>query len=210
QQEEVDPEDAADFEREFSRMMAESMESRKFERKPQFDVPIPVAAKNRGHPPKHEEEPKEASEAKEAPEDGPGKMAFSLLTKKGKGQQVSGKRRGSPRLYYIPVLTILVSPKTRTVELPSDSGFAVAMRNQQQAEREEQQRIKNLVLNYEIRESEDQDGWEPSLRFVKVMDANGLTDGVDRPANFHYNRKAGPKDRGGQRVRKLQLSDVEW
>lgn len=32
------------------------------------------------------------------------------------------------------------------------------MRNQQQAEREEQQRIKNLVLNYEIRESEDQDG----------------------------------------------------
>lgn len=48
--------------------------------------------------------------------------------------------------------------KTRTVELPSDSGFAVAMRNQQQAEREEQQRIKNLVLNYEIRESEDQDG----------------------------------------------------
>jgi len=31
------------------------------------------------------------------------------------------------------------------------------MRNQQQAEREEQQRIKNLVLNYEIRENEDQD-----------------------------------------------------
>ena len=48
------------------------------------------------------------------------------------------------------------------------------MRNQQQAEREEQQRIKNLVLNYEIRESEDQDGSEPPLRFVKVVDANGF------------------------------------
>jgi len=32
------------------------------------------------------------------------------------------------------------------------------MKNQQQAEREEQQRIKNLVLNYDLRESEDQDG----------------------------------------------------
>jgi regulator of nonsense transcripts 2 len=32
------------------------------------------------------------------------------------------------------------------------------MRNQQQAEREEQQRIKNLVLNYDLRENEDHDG----------------------------------------------------
>ncbi|ROT38700.1 hypothetical protein SODALDRAFT_333322, partial [Sodiomyces alkalinus F11] len=32
------------------------------------------------------------------------------------------------------------------------------MKNQQQAEKEEQQRIKNLVLNYEIRENEEQDG----------------------------------------------------
>lgn len=63
-------------------MMAESLESRKFERKPQFDVAIPVAAKNRSHIPKHEETPKETSEV------GSEKMAFSLLTKKGKGQQV--------------------------------------------------------------------------------------------------------------------------
>lgn len=32
------------------------------------------------------------------------------------------------------------------------------MRNQQQAEREEQQRIKNLVLNYDLRENDEQDG----------------------------------------------------
>lgn len=31
------------------------------------------------------------------------------------------------------------------------------MRNQQQAEREEQQRIKNLVLNLDLRENDDQD-----------------------------------------------------
>lgn len=32
------------------------------------------------------------------------------------------------------------------------------MKNQQQAEREEQQRIKNLVLNYDLQQNEDQDG----------------------------------------------------
>ena len=49
--------------------------------------------------------------------------------------------------------------QTRTVELPSDSSFAIAMRSQQEAEREEQQRIKNLVLNYErMEESNDSDG----------------------------------------------------
>lgn len=157
QQEQVDPEEAADFEREFSRMMAESLESRKFERKPQFDVPVPVMAKNRSQTPKHDEPPKQAADA------GPGKMAFSLLTKKGKAQQVGGKRGLFP-FYTEPQANLVVPPKTRTVELPSDSGFAVAMLNQQQAEREEQQRIKNLVLNYEIRENEEQEGRDSPLR----------------------------------------------
>jgi regulator of nonsense transcripts 2 len=44
------------------------------------------------------------------------------------------------------------------VELPSDSTFAIAMKNQQQAEREEQQRIKSLVLNYDLQQNEDQEG----------------------------------------------------
>lgn len=48
--------------------------------------------------------------------------------------------------------------QTRTLELPTDSTFAVAMRNQQAQEREEQQRIKNLVLNLDLRESDDPDG----------------------------------------------------
>jgi len=82
QAEEVDPEDAADFEREFSRMMAESLESRKFERKPQFDVPVPIRAKNRDLT-KLDEGTAVNSESTS------GTMAFSLLTKKGKGQQVS-------------------------------------------------------------------------------------------------------------------------
>ncbi|KAM6508986.1 mRNA decay protein, variant 2 [Fusarium solani] len=126
QEEEVDPEDEADFEREYAKLMAESLESRKFERKQLFDVPLPVRAKNRETPSSTE------GASSEAPPNHT--MAFSLLTKKGNRQQ------------------------TRTVELPSDSTFAIAMKNQQQAEREEQQRIKNLVLNYDLQQNEDPDG----------------------------------------------------
>lgn len=54
------------------------------------------------------------------------------------------------------MLTVVV--QTRTVELPSDSNFAIAMKNQQAAEREEQQRIKNLVLNLDLGENETEDG----------------------------------------------------
>lgn len=61
-------------------MLAESLESRKFERKPLFDVPLPVRPKNResstGAP--QDQEPSAPNH----------KMAFSLLTKKGNRQQV--------------------------------------------------------------------------------------------------------------------------
>ncbi|KAJ8115754.1 hypothetical protein ONZ43_g4597 [Nemania bipapillata] len=118
--EEFDPEAEAEFDREFAKMMSESLESRKFDRKPLFDVPLPLRSKAR--------DPLNTTDPEEQNRDGDGAstMAFSLLTKKGNRQQ------------------------TRNVVLPSDSTFAVAMKNQQQAEREEQQRIKNLVLNYDL------------------------------------------------------------
>jgi regulator of nonsense transcripts 2 len=75
QEEEVNPEDEAEFEREYAKMMAESIDSRKFDRKPLFDVPLPVRPKVR-----------EASEGL-AP-NAPSTMAFSLLTKRGNRQQV--------------------------------------------------------------------------------------------------------------------------
>ncbi|KAM0252391.1 hypothetical protein ACHAQJ_007723 [Trichoderma viride] len=160
QEEAVDPEDEAEFEREYAKMMAESLESRKFERKQLFDVPLPVRSRTR-----------EPSMSTGSGETGPsgqsGTMAFSLMTKRGNRQQ------------------------TRTVELPSDSTFAIAMKTQQQAEKEEQQRIKNLVLNYDLQQSDDQDGNE-------------------RPATFYHNRVEKPNKDRGQRVRKLQLSDVDW
>jgi regulator of nonsense transcripts 2 len=45
------------------------------------------------------------------------------------------------------------------------------MRTQQQAEREEQQRIKNLVLNYDLTDDQ-QDGEAPSFHYVKTSSNN--------------------------------------
>jgi regulator of nonsense transcripts 2 len=53
--------------------------------------------------------------------------------------------------------------------MPSDSAFAVAMRSQQQAERAEQQRIKNLVLNYDLT-NDQEDGDLPSFHYVQAPD----------------------------------------
>lgn len=165
QEEEIDPEEDADFEREFAKMMSESLESRKLDRRPVFDVALPVRSRPREATATNDQGDGDS----EAPAPAP-KMAFSVLTKKGNKQQ------------------------TRTLELPTDSHFAVAMRSQQQAEREEQQRIKNLVLNYDLRENDGEEGSD------------------SRPITHHHNHrydKANNKN-PGQRVKKLQFEDFEW
>lgn len=93
-QEERDPEADAEFDRELAKMMAESLDSRKFERKPVFDVPLPMRRSGLSR------EPTMGSEAADVPSptQAPGTMAFSLLTKKGNRQQVREslfKSRGS-------------------------------------------------------------------------------------------------------------------
>jgi regulator of nonsense transcripts 2 len=83
QEEQLDPEEEAEFDRAFEKMMAESLDSRKFERKTLFDVPIPIRKIQRG--------PIEANddESVPAPVSEPNTMAFSLMTKKGNRQQAS-------------------------------------------------------------------------------------------------------------------------
>ncbi|KAJ5953382.1 hypothetical protein N7454_000278 [Penicillium verhagenii] len=171
QAEERDPEVEADFDREFEKMMAESMDSRRFERKAIFDIPLPMKR------PAREAMANEYLESPESPEPiaaipvPPKTMAFSLMTKKGNKQQ------------------------TRTIDMPSDSSFAVAMRTQQQADREEQQRIKNLVLNYEA--ANEPEPTETTIAFEKRIPASQRLEKTN----------AG---RSAFRSRKLQLSDVNW
>jgi hypothetical protein len=82
-EEEIDPEEEADFEREYAKMMTDSLEARKLERKPLVDIALPVRAKT-----------KEQSQPTDAIADTPSEqvsgqtMAFALLTKRGNRQQV--------------------------------------------------------------------------------------------------------------------------
>ncbi|KAK3988568.1 regulator of nonsense transcripts 2 [Cladorrhinum sp. PSN332] len=183
EEEEIDPEYEAEFEREYAKMMAESAgEVRKFERKPQFDIPLPVRPK-----------PRDITGSNDGPEAATsapaGTMAFSLLTKKGNRQQ------------------------TRTLELPSDSTFAVAMIEQRREAKEEQQRIKNLVLNYDLRESEDNDGEDDSTPLPYGTNIHTISTGHEKTNSYHHHNRPDPrsnKERPGQRVRKLQLNDLDW
>lgn len=86
------------------------------------------------------------------------------------------------------------------------------MKNQQQAEREEQQRIKNLVLNYDLRENEEQDGDTNTNPLIPNTNIHkSIKAGPEKTPSHHINRpeKQG-KERGGQRVRRLQMNDLDW
>lgn len=139
QEELRDPEADAEFDREFAKMLQESIDARKFERKPLFDVPLPIKRAGStlsmlSRESTFEAEPGNISDITISNSSRPtsmmspissGMMAFSLLTKKGNKQQ------------------------TKTVELPSNSSLAMAMKNTQEAERQEKLKIKELVMNYD-------------------------------------------------------------
>ena len=81
----MDPEAEADFDREFAKLMAESLDSRKFDRKPLFDVPLPMRRAQKDIPMAGDESPVEGTSTPP----NPNTMAFSLMTKKGNKQQVN-------------------------------------------------------------------------------------------------------------------------
>lgn len=97
------------------------------------------------------------------------------------------------------------------------------MKTQQQAEREEQQRIKNLVLNYDLRDdNEPNDGEFNTSSFScpknPLLEENPNAKGIMRKKKgpekrSHRDTRTADKsssNRSGFRSRKLQLSDVDW
>lgn len=86
-EEERDPEAEADFDREFEKMMAESMDSRKFERKAVFDIPLPMKRLAR-ETATNDAPADSSSESIPVEPVEPKTMAFSLMTKRGNKQQV--------------------------------------------------------------------------------------------------------------------------
>ncbi|KAL8712048.1 MAG: hypothetical protein Q9220_003744 [cf. Caloplaca sp. 1 TL-2023] len=217
QEEERDPEAEAEFDRELAKMMSESLDSRKFDRKPLFDVPLPMRRAQREVATAGDDSGNEGTSTPPHAK----VTAFSLMTKKGNRQQ------------------------TRTIEMPSDSQFAIALQSQKEAERAEQQRIKNLVLNYDLTDSgTDQAGTannlyldyfsHPNPNLTRISQeavahdslSEGLPGGEKQPpahqpqnASLHPSSMANGASirpaarsggRRGQQARKLQLSDVDW
>lgn len=84
EEEKLDPEAEAEFDREFAAMMAESLDSRKNERQTRFDVPLPVRKAQR----LATETMEESNVNGTAQEPSFNTMAFQLMTKKGNRQQV--------------------------------------------------------------------------------------------------------------------------
>ncbi len=84
QEEERDPEAEAEFDRELAKMMSESLDSRKFDRKPMFDVPLPMRKAPRETQNTADDSGNEGTTTPPAANT----MAFSLMTKKGNKQQV--------------------------------------------------------------------------------------------------------------------------
>ena len=94
--------------------------------------------------------------------------------------------------------------QTRSIDLPSDSSFAVAMRSQQQAERAEQQRIKSLVLNYDLNDDQH-DGEEPSFHYTQSPTSK-QTRLVGKGS---LNKSLKPRtDGGGQSQRSTSLAEI--
>ena len=87
QEEERDPEAEAEFDRELAKMMSESLDSRKFERKPVFDVPLPMRRAPRDISTAADDSGNEGATTPPSTNT----MAFSLMTKKGNRNQVSSK-----------------------------------------------------------------------------------------------------------------------
>ena len=84
------------------------------------------------------------------------------------------------------------------------------MKTQQQAEREEQQRIKNLVLNYDLRDGDEQDGDTSFAPLAPNFNIHTYNAGIEKTAPANYKPDKSSNNRSGQRARKLQLSDVDW
>ncbi|KAG4303994.1 hypothetical protein PORY_002647 [Pneumocystis oryctolagi] len=110
-----------EFDLEFSKIVSESLETRKFDRKGIFDLPLPI--KRQGAQLNYNETG--------LPNNSNNNITFTLLVKRGS------------------------RPMTHTVDIPSDSALAISTRTKKEAEKQEQQHIKSLVLKYEQMDNDE-------------------------------------------------------
>ena len=85
------------------------------------------------------------------------------------------------------------------------------MKTQQQAEREEQQRIKSLVLNYDLQQDNEAEGDLPHQCILQPNPNIKSRTGTEKHPSSTFGRlDKATASRNQPRTRKLQLSDVDW
>ncbi|WVF65338.1 hypothetical protein IAT40_000064 [Kwoniella sp. CBS 6097] len=137
---EMDQEAQADFDREFSKMLADTTDARRDQRKaapPVFDTAVPIVRKQRAEDQQHQQQPDHLSvhngygtrngAAGSGTAEGGKGMQFMLLSKKGNKQQM------------------------RSLDIPIDSTIAMNSMSYQAQSRAEQEQLKRLVLQNERR-----------------------------------------------------------
>lgn len=111
EEEQLDPEVEAEFDQAFERMMSESLDSRKFERKAHFDVPLPIRKVQRVHAAEPMDD--EVDSGTETP---PNTMAFSLMTRRGNRPQVASNNQ--KYAFMLTVNRLVQSTFLQTQTLP--------------------------------------------------------------------------------------------
>ncbi|CAA0811276.1 Regulator of nonsense transcripts UPF2 [Striga hermonthica] len=140
---EVDPEEAADFDRELRALMQESLDSRKLElrTRPSINMMIPMNLfegptkehhqHQHHHHHHHGRVASEAESGDDTADEGSGEVKVKVLVKRGNKQQ------------------------TRQMYVPRDCSLVQSTKQKEAAELEEKQDIKRLVLEYNDREEEE-------------------------------------------------------
>ncbi|KAF5205430.1 regulator of nonsense transcripts UPF2, partial [Thalictrum thalictroides] len=152
----VDPQEEADFERDFRALMQESLDSRKLElrSRPTINMMIPMNVFE-GSTKDHHGRGAEAESGDETlDEDGSGvnkEVCVKVLVKRGSKQQ------------------------TKQMFIPRDCSLVQSTKQKEAAELEEKQNIKRLILEYNDREEEEINGVGPQL-------ATWIQTGGSRPA----------------------------
>ncbi|KAL0464063.1 UNVERIFIED_CONTAM: Regulator of nonsense transcripts UPF2 [Sesamum latifolium] len=167
---EVDPQEAADFDRELRALMQESLDSRKLElrSRPTINMMIPMNVFE-GPAKEHHGRGTEGESGDETTDEGSGgtkEIRVKVLVKRGNKQQ------------------------TKQMYIPRDCSLVQSTKQKEAAELEEKQDIKRLVLEYNDREEEELNGGTQPLNWTqsggRVTNRGHTWDGHNRSGGSRH------------------------
>lgn len=187
---EIDPREAAEFDRELRALMQESLESRKLDlrARPTLNMMVPMNVFDGARDPRAAAAADGESGEETVDEDGGShggsRVRVKVLVKKGNKQQ------------------------TRQMFIPGDCSLVQSTRQKEAEELEEKQSIKRRILEYNEREEEESNGvlgqmgsWAPAGGSGGRSAGRGVWDGSARQAARHRHQLPGGASHGYSRKR---------